>query len=48
MTNIKDAHVAILCEMPEEIGSIVSNLRDLAEYKYGDLTIYSGYFENKK
>ena len=48
MPNFKNTHVAILCAMPEEIGAIIKHLRDLVEYKYGDLVIFSGYFENKK
>ena len=35
-------HIGILCAMPEEVGSILNNLKDIKTETYGDLEIYSG------
>ena len=34
--------------MPEEIGTFIKNLIDISEYIYGDLKIYSGFWEDPK
>ncbi len=45
MNNIK--HLAILSAMPEEVGEILTHLIDLEVKNFGDLTIYSGRYQNK-
>ncbi len=35
-------HIAILCAMPEEIGTALSNLKNISEKRKGDLKIFSG------
>ena len=35
-------HIGILCAMPEEVGSILDNLKNIKKKNYGDLEIYSG------
>ena len=38
----KPIHIGILCAMPEEIGGTLENLKNISEYNYGDLKIFSG------
>ena len=40
--NTISKHFAILCAMPEEIGSILDNLKNIETIEYGDLKIHSG------
>ncbi len=41
-------HVGLLAAMPEELGSILNNLENIEEKKYGNLILYSGSWLNKK
>jgi len=40
--NIFSKHIGILCAMPEEVGSILDNLKNIETNTYGDLKIHSG------
>lgn len=40
-------HIGILCAMPQEIGSLIDNLKILNETSYGDLKIISGEWLDK-
>ena len=40
--NIISKHIGILCAMPEEVGSILNNLKDIETTIHGDLKIHSG------
>jgi len=40
--NTISKHIGILCAMPEEVGSILNNLKNIKIKTYGDLEIYSG------
>lgn len=40
-------HIAILSAMPEEVGNTIANLKNVTKAIFGDLTIYSGNWENK-
>ena len=41
-------HIGILSAMPEEVGETVSHLKDVNEIKYGDLTLFKGYYTSGK
>ena len=41
-------HIGILSAMPEEIGETISHLENVNKIKYGDLTLYQGYYSVKK
>ena len=43
-----NTHLAILSAMPEEVGTILENLSNTESYKFGDLTIYRGFWLDKK
>mgnify|MGYP001499384015 CR=1 FL=1 len=42
LKNNGELHLGILAAMPEEVGTFLSNLDSVVEYKYGDLVIFSG------
>ena len=40
-------HLALLSAMPQEIGETKKHLRDIKEYKFGDLIIFTGFWDNQ-
>jgi len=45
-TTDKTLHVGILSAMPEEVGVILENLKDVKKTSFGDLELFSGEFQN--
>ena len=39
-------HLVLISAMPQEIGTTIKNLRDIKEYKFGDLIIFTGIWDN--
>tara|TARA_Y100000589_G_scaffold307946_1_gene324047 strand:+ start:2565 stop:3317 length:753 start_codon:yes stop_codon:yes gene_type:complete len=39
-------HLVLISAMPQEIGETMKNLRDIKEYKFNDLKIYNGFWDN--
>ena len=39
-------HLALLSAMPQEVGETKKHLRNIKEHKFGDLNIFTGFWDN--